>query len=320
MSTSGTVAKTTITTATLIEHAFRRCGINPSAQTPESLETAKNSLFLMLLLWAGRGLNLWCLDTHFIALQEGKREYPLPAGTIGLLKAYLKSPSGLNPEVETLSLNVANLEFLEPWKPQCARLEVSAETGIVVEGSSDGVTWTNIFTGRVLNPLSWIELDYSGSYTRFRITADTGVTISDVFLGLPGASIPLSTYNFHQYLEVEYIQSSGVTSYFFDKQLNPTIKLWGSPTTSYSYVAAFTHRQIQDIGRLTNSVEVPTHWMEAVIWNLALRLVHEVPNADMSRMATIQAMSISTLAEAESTENDGSGLTFNFDLSSYTRW
>ena len=36
MATSGTVAKTVIDTSTLLEHAFRRVKVAPSAQTPET--------------------------------------------------------------------------------------------------------------------------------------------------------------------------------------------------------------------------------------------------------------------------------------------
>ena len=49
MATSGTVAKTVIDTSTLLEHAFRRVKVAPSAQTPETIEIAKNCLYMLML-------------------------------------------------------------------------------------------------------------------------------------------------------------------------------------------------------------------------------------------------------------------------------
>ena len=54
--TSGTVGNTVIDTAAVLEHAFRRVKVHPSQQTPETVQIAKENLYLLLLNMATVGL------------------------------------------------------------------------------------------------------------------------------------------------------------------------------------------------------------------------------------------------------------------------
>jgi len=73
MATSGTVGQTVISTAKVIEHAVRRCGLLASQQTPEVVYVAKDCLFLLLMHYANTSLNLWCVERKLVGLQEGRR-------------------------------------------------------------------------------------------------------------------------------------------------------------------------------------------------------------------------------------------------------
>ena len=59
MATSGTIATTTITTATLIEHALARIKLPLTAQTPEVIQKALDNLYFLLLNLSNNGLKLW---------------------------------------------------------------------------------------------------------------------------------------------------------------------------------------------------------------------------------------------------------------------
>jgi len=91
MATSGTVGNTVINTAKLLEKAIRRCGLSPQALTPETVETAREDLFMLLLSLSNRGLNLWCIDKKLLALNVGQGTYTLPVGTQSILNAMIST-------------------------------------------------------------------------------------------------------------------------------------------------------------------------------------------------------------------------------------
>lgn len=92
MPTSGTIGDTKFSVTQIIEKALRRCGLNPAGCTPETLDTAREDLFLLLMSLSSRGLNLWCIDRQVIDLIAGQATYVLPAGTITVLNVVLSSP------------------------------------------------------------------------------------------------------------------------------------------------------------------------------------------------------------------------------------
>lgn len=93
MATSGTIGVTKFTVIRIIEKALRRCGLNPSATTAETLEMAREDLFILMMSLSSRGLNLWCIDTVTVALVAGQASYVLPIGTIDVLNMVLSSPT-----------------------------------------------------------------------------------------------------------------------------------------------------------------------------------------------------------------------------------
>ena len=93
MATSGTVAKTVIDTATLLEHAFRRVKVAPSAQTPETIEIAQNCLYMLMINLSNRGLNLWCVDKAYLGLKASQATYPLLPGWLDVLSAAFSHPT-----------------------------------------------------------------------------------------------------------------------------------------------------------------------------------------------------------------------------------
>lgn len=89
-----TIGQTTISTAKVIEHAVRRCGIPPEKQTPDILELAKDNLFFLFTSFNNRGLPLWCVEEVDIPLVSGTKEYTCPDGTVDVLQVMLRQTVG----------------------------------------------------------------------------------------------------------------------------------------------------------------------------------------------------------------------------------
>jgi hypothetical protein len=78
-------------------------------------------------------------------------------------------------------------------------------------------------------------------------------------------------------------------------------------------------RQIMDVGALTDELEVPQRWYEAVVMMLAHRMSLELPQVGMDRVAYLEKMAEKYLFEAEQEERDKSPIYFAPNISVYTR-
>lgn len=88
MTTSGTAAFD-LDIQELVEEAYERAGLE--MRTGYDLRTARRSLNLLSAEWANRGVNLWTITEHAIALSTGVATYSLPADTIDTLDHVVRS-------------------------------------------------------------------------------------------------------------------------------------------------------------------------------------------------------------------------------------
>lgn len=91
MTTSGT-SSFDLDIEEIITEAYERCGIE--SRTGYDLKTARRSLNLLFAEWASRGLNLWTIEEHQLALTANDYEYDLPANIVDVLSTVIRSPQG----------------------------------------------------------------------------------------------------------------------------------------------------------------------------------------------------------------------------------
>ena len=73
----------------LIQEASERAGVD--FRSGYALTTARRSLELLQIEWANRGLNLWTIDWKLFPLVPGVNSYALPADTVDILDAYIRT-------------------------------------------------------------------------------------------------------------------------------------------------------------------------------------------------------------------------------------
>lgn len=93
----------------LIEEAYERCGLE--SRTGYDLRTARRSLNIMFMEWANRGLNLWTIEQRSLALVAGTAQYNLPADTVNILSAVVRTGSGETQQDITLD-RISQNEYL----------------------------------------------------------------------------------------------------------------------------------------------------------------------------------------------------------------
>lgn len=78
----------------IVLQAFNLCGVRPTSLTQEHLNSARQSMNLMLSRWCNLGVNLWKVDTVTINLVAGQSTYSVPSDTIMILDMYNRTPAG----------------------------------------------------------------------------------------------------------------------------------------------------------------------------------------------------------------------------------
>lgn len=323
MATSGTVGLTSISTAKLLERACRRCGLLPERITPEVVDIALNGLFMLIMRLSNRGLNLWCIDHKLLPVTPHQASYTLPAGTLDVLNISQCTPT---PIAFTGSAGVGYYQATLSEASSVVRYGVKYSslptTPHILQKSEDGVSWTDVQTETELpqsGMFGWYEVDPSVTAGYFRIS--TLGTVAELYLASSIREVPLAPFNRDDYAnQVNKRQESlNTTSYFFEKLVDPRITYWPVPADEYRHMAMFRYRQIQDVGTLTQNLEIPNRWLDPIVWQLSATLAYDLPGVDPKLRQEILMMAQNTMAEVEAGETDSAPVYIYPNIGVYTR-
>lgn len=83
-------------------------------------------------------------------------------------------------------------------------------------------------------------------------------------------------------------QTGRPSSFWVDRQIEPVVYLWPTPTGQYNNLYFTYWKAIQDIGSMTDSAEIPVRFIEPLCSALAYKLA--VKEGDQSRMQMLAAL------------------------------
>lgn len=67
-------------------------------------------------------------------------------------------------------------------------------------------------------------------------------------------------------------------SFYLDRQINPTLYIWPAPTATYNNLFYTYTRHMEDIGTMTNNIQVPARFLRAFERELAYDLHCKQPD------------------------------------------
>lgn len=312
MSTSGTIGQTTFDTTSVIEHAFRRVKQPLAQQTPDTITLAKQNLYLLLMNLSNRGLNLWAVEKQYVGCVAGQSVYQCPVGTIDLLNLVYSQPSRAQ-GTDTSNATSFTTELSSATTVLRIAVKLSAVTAadtLTLEHSADGITWSTISattkTDWATGATYWFDVEPQVTDVFFRASFGLAATFTEFYLATTTYDLPVSPWNRDTYTVINNKLQLGrpSTSYFFEKLIRPQVTLWPVPNNSYDYLTMYIHRQIQDVGTMMQSLEIPSRWYEAVVWQLAERLAFELPAVDAALAQMCVQMSDRATNEVEQEEQD----------------
>jgi hypothetical protein len=327
MAYTNTVSQTTFDTRRVIEHAARRCKLPAQSLSSEHIDIANDNLYLLLSDLANRGLQLWAIQKVIYPLYEGASQIITDAGTVDILNSNLRTlqqVTGINVTTST----AREVDFTSATTVSTVGIKWSAVAApISLQRSDDGVTWTTVQTetpSALAGQWTWYDLDIFVAARYFRVLATSGtLDFERIYLGNTPTEIPLSRLNRDDYTNLpnKAFTSNRPLQFWLDRQaLSPVMDLWPVPNgeAETSQVVVWCQRHIMDVGTMTQEIEVPQRWYEAIVSMLAARLAAEYVEVDPALVDPLDQRAEKALYIAQQEERDNSPMMIAPNISMYT--
>lgn len=329
MATSGTVALTRIDVTSTLEHAVRRCGVLTTAITAEMQQSARENLFLILTNFSARGLALWCVKKYVYALPAGQPVLTLDLGIEEVMHAMCRT---FTPGAGTVMPGSALFTPTNPVTVDGVILDVPASATaltFVVEGSVDNLLWKEYARATYVPAAqATYSLDCDGSvnaaYWRVReVTVGTVVMNSANFI-YGAREVRMDIMGQDMYVNLPDKHAAGrPLQYWYDKAFpQQRLWMWQVPLADLMFQAViWAKRHIQDVGDLSNTLEIPLRWHDAVIFELSTRVCLELPKelVPAGRYELLSTRAEDSLNTVLNAETDGASIHLAPRIGMYTK-
>jgi hypothetical protein len=328
MAFSNTVSQTVFNTRRVIDNAIRRCKLTAQQITSEYIDIANDQLYLFLSDLANQGAPLWCIEKQIYPLYDGVGDITMTDGTVDILNSnfrWLQQVTGINYTTSTYR----EVDFTDATFVANVGIKWSAAAvPIVLERSDDNVTWVTIQSETPTasaGEWTWYDLDSSVAARYFRIRATSGTLgFSQIYLANTPTEIPLARMNRDDYTNLpnKAFQSNRPLQFWFDRQVNnPIMHMWPVPNAAATVcqIVVWRQRYIMDVGSMTQEIEVPQRWLEALVSGLAAKLALEIIEVDANLIPILDQKAAIALNIAQMEERDNSPMMIAPNIAPYTR-
>lgn len=328
MAYSDTVSQTVFNTRRVIDNAIRRCKVPAQQITAEHIDIANDQLYLFLSDLANQGAPLWCIQRTIYPVYNGLAQLTTYQGTVDILNSnlrYLQPVTGVNYQEPTFR----ETDFTSDVVVTTIGIKWSGDAvPIALQRSDDGAAWTTVQTetpSASAGMWTWFDLATVVASRYFRVLATSGtLSYSRIYLGNTPTEIPLARINRDDYTNLpnKAFLSNRPLQFWLDRQsLSPVMNLWPVPNDAaeVQQIVVWAQRQIMDVGSMTQEVEVPQRWLEAVVAGLAAKMALELVEVDPSMIPLLDQKAAIALNIAQMEERDNSPMMIAPNISPYTR-
>jgi len=350
MATSGTVSATLFNTNSILDQAFRRVKVPPETVSSEMQDTALKSLYLMISALCNKGIQLWTIEKLILPFYLGNGYVTMPTGTVDLLNSNYRwlsrfngtatSSSGTADYAEDEDLTTActqtapngnivlNLSQAQIVTTLGINMKTAASYTLVFSYSLDNITYVDVLspgaTTYTAGGWNWYDLNPSiqAQYWKVRETGGATLDVAEFVVAGNPTEIPFARLNQDDYTNLPNKTFQGrPLQFWLDRQLAaPIARLWPVPDNQAQFAQFVTWRQrhIMDVGTLQQTIELPQRWVDAITWELALRLCYEIPQVDIAMAERLQPIAAREMTAAFNEERDNSPFMVAPNISMYT--
>jgi hypothetical protein len=323
--------------AQLIEEAYQKCGITPDIQSGLDVVSAQRSANLMLSEWINRGLNLWTVQLSMLGLNPYQNAYALPTDTSDILEATMRTSRRQLGGTPFASSGVAANAFDGNPATACTQNAPNGNIGydyganvtqaiqlvgvqsnatltytLDIQVSGDNVTWTTILPCDTqsfpVGQIIWfvIPVPTFARYYRILETGGSTLNIQELYFDTTINDVVINRISRSEYISLpQKNQTSRPNSFWVNRQINPIVYLWPTPVEPYNCMFYSRIVMMQDVGQLTNLVQMPQRFYEAFCAGLAVKLALKLPQyvtSDKYEILKKEAIESFSIAAVEDTE------------------
>jgi hypothetical protein len=209
---------------------------------------------------------------------------------------------------------------------------------IAVQTSTDGSAWTSVYSNTTFAAVNgewqWLDLFATDTvqegtsinaiyYVRLLATAPTILNVREFVVANNPSEIPMARINKDDYqnLPDKAFQGRPVQFWLDIQRDTPVIRLWPAVQLQYTFyqLVLTRKRYLMDVGTLTETLDFPQRWFEAVVSELAARLAMEIQEVDVSLVTVLRGAADRAMQVAWTGEEDSSPVYFRVNLSPYTK-
>ncbi len=305
----------------IITDAYERIGIVPDLLTAQKIQTANRSINFILQAWVNKGLNLWTVQQGMLSLNPNQTAYLLPNHAIDILEATIRtSTRNLGGTAATSAGGTAQNAFDNNLTTACTQTApngnisynwgtslysismvgiqsfVALSYTLIFEYSFDNVTWTRV--GNVplqLYPqleILWFSIDVPvpANYFRVRETGGATLNVAELYFNSNLNDTVITRSSRAEYIAYpNKAQTGRPSSFYVNRQIEPIVYLWPTPDPQYNNMYYTFTKQIQDIGSLTDTAEIPARFLEALTAMLAFKLSIK-ENIDINKVGLLKQL------------------------------
>lgn len=359
MTTSGTVQTTTVKTQQIVDTAYRRCKLATGIITSEMQQIGKLQLFVLLSALTNKGNLVWTIDRPLLGIMPGAQKYTLPQGSLDLDTLLYRKPvaqsggtgtssaggtaaNAFDSDVDTVCTQTSTngnirYNFASSTTVQLVGVNSNGDKTwtLVFETSDDAITWTQVlapgsadYTDDVF---TWYDIFNARPATYFRCRVSGGGTLDvrELRFCPSFTETQLARINQDDWSALpDKTQPNDPAQYFVIRTSTAVdIYPWPLPGVGqqFNLLAGWSRLYIQDVGALYQELELPSRWLDSVMWELAWRVSLELPadvikavGFDGNYQSFLQQQSIKALKEALDEERDDSPIYFSPAIAVYT--
>lgn len=349
--TSGTTNAQPMLVMDIIRRAYSRAGMTEGTQTPEMLDQAKQSLNLAMQNLLNRGLPLFSIEQSLLGMTPGVVEYELPEKVYEIEECVWRTTNslqyvctgGTDPQYLTgtdyfaYATTTTNFiaSFIISGTPEYLNQQglffFGAQTvTLTFSYSVDGTTYIPFDTveSTTYKDGQWLWRQYPQGYTAYYIKVEcaSGETLSlrswyltntVTAMDLPISRVSRGTY--HSY-PMKDLAGSPIL-YYFEKTLSPKLFIWGVPNDIYNWQIFMRWKvQLQDCGKLTNTLQAPPWYLNSLIYTLAKDLCLEANGTNnlTERYQLLKGEAEQSIAQAIAANADKAPVSLIPNFSCYT--
>lgn len=323
------MSKVKLTLQEMLDGAFRQCRVLPQNISGEMLENGKVVLQNMFDALPTHVTPLWAQDRQLIAVPSLAREVHLPDDSIDVLSIYWREwrQRHVGPIIDYGTNQTQELDGREEINVVGVMFNRAVTQGFRIETSLDGSNYT-LFKdvpaqAFPVDTMMWFEAEPALFVNYVRLVGVARIALKEFYLGMDANDLPVDRVNRESFQTLPPDRkASRPISYWVDRQADePVVNLWPrfDGTNPFGALHVTRQRHVQELGDLTDFVEIPRRWKEGIIAMLAYRIALNTPQIDITIINSLKPLADEMKEQLSTDERDPAPINISYGISGYTR-